>query len=90
MQKQKSARWWRVEEYKESKGTHSDLLYRLCIRRDVGDGAAGEMAAHDIESGQVGEGDGDEEREDESTEEEEDAREEKGTGSHDWEPWTSC
>jgi hypothetical protein len=47
-------------------------------------GAAGEMAAHDVESRQVREGDGDEEREDEGTEEEDDAREEKGTGSHDY------
>ena len=57
-------------------------------------GVAGEMAAHDVESRQVREGDGDEEGEDESTEEEEEAREEKGTGNHDYvsdqEPWTSC
>ena len=46
-------------------------------------GAVGEMTAHDIESGQVREGDGDEEREDKSAEEKSDAREEKGTGSHD-------
>jgi len=46
-------------------------------------GAAGEMAAHDVERWQAREGDGDEEREDESTEEEEEARKERGTGSHD-------
>ena len=42
-----------------------------------------EVTAHDVESGQVREGDGDKERENESAEEDENAREEKGTGSHD-------
>jgi hypothetical protein len=46
-------------------------------------GAAGEMAAHNVESWQAREGDGDEERENESTKEKGDAREEKGTGNHD-------
>jgi hypothetical protein len=50
----------------------------------MGDGVTGEMAAHDVESRQAREGDGDEQRKDESTEEEEDAREEKGTGNHDY------
>jgi hypothetical protein len=50
----------------------------------MGDGVASEVAAHDVESWQVGEGDGDEEGEDESTEEEEEAREEEGTGNHEY------
>jgi len=50
----------------------------------MGDGVAGEMAAHDVESRQTRDGDGDEEGEDESTEEEDDARDEKGTGSHEY------
>ena len=49
----------------------------------MGDGVACEMAAHDVECRQAGEGDGDEQREDEGREEEDDAREEKGTGNHD-------
>jgi hypothetical protein len=43
---------------------------------------SGETAAHDVESGQVGEGDGDEQGEDESNEEEDDARDETNTGDH--------
>jgi len=50
----------------------------------MGDGVTCEMAAHDVESRQAREGDGDEQREDEGTEEEDDAREEKGTGNHDY------
>ena len=50
----------------------------------MGSGIACEMTAHDVESWQAREGDGDEQREDEGTEEEEDAREEKGTGNHDY------
>ena len=48
----------------------------------MGGGAAGEMAAHDVERRHAREGYGDEKREDESAEEQDDAREEKGTGSH--------
>lgn len=44
---------------------------------------SGEMAAHDVESRQVGEGDCDEQREDEGAEEEDDARDEINTGWHD-------
>jgi hypothetical protein len=50
----------------------------------MGNGVAGEMAAHDVESRQARKGDGDEQREDESTEEDGNVREEKGTGSHDY------
>jgi hypothetical protein len=50
----------------------------------MGDGVAGEMAAHDVESRQARKGDGDEQREYECAEEENDAREEKGTGSHEY------
>lgn len=62
---------------------HPDLIYWLGICRDVWRGAAGEVNAGDIGSGQGGEGDGDDEGEDEGTEEEEGAGEEDGTRRHD-------
>jgi hypothetical protein len=48
---------------------YPDLIYWLCICRDVRRGAASEVNAGDIGGGQGGEGDGDDEREDEGTEE---------------------
>ena len=42
-------------------------------------GAAGEMAAHDVERRQAREGNGDKKREDKCVEEEDDAREENGS-----------
>jgi len=72
---------------KKRRVAHSDLLYRLCVCRDMRNCAAGEVAAHYIESGQSWEGEGDEEGEKECREEKENAREKEGAGWHNCGVW---